>query len=142
MSRTRHPESAMQQALVQRCWRHAIAKEIYAIPNGGKRSKIEASIMKAEGVRAGIPDLHLPVRSGGCLTLYLELKCGKNKPSPEQEERIEALVGLGHRVVVVWDDWLLAWDYIERYLAGEFRPGRENVKPNFGVQRPAADPTE
>lgn len=133
--KTRHPESAMQQALVARCWRHPVARDIYAIPNGGSRRPVEASIMRAEGVRAGMPDLHLPVRSGACLSLYIELKCARNKPSDQQRERIDALVALGHRVAIIWDDWMTAWQYIERYLEGGMAPGWEEVRPNTEVQR-------
>jgi len=31
--------------------------EYFAIPNGGKRNKTEAAIMKGLGVRAGVPDI-------------------------------------------------------------------------------------
>lgn len=46
---------------------------MYAVPNGGSRRPVEAAIMKAEGVKAGVPDIHLPIRRGH-LTLYIELK--------------------------------------------------------------------
>ena len=51
----KHLESAHQQAYVARCRLHPVAKRIFAIPNGGKRSKVTAAIMKAEGVLAGVP---------------------------------------------------------------------------------------
>ena len=34
---------------------------LHAIPNGGKRDKVTAAKLKAEGVKAGIPDIFLPV---------------------------------------------------------------------------------
>ncbi len=46
---------------------------MYAVPNGGSRHLIEASNLKAEGVKAGVPDIHLPIQCGH-LTLYIELK--------------------------------------------------------------------
>lgn len=128
--KTRHPESAMQQWFIDACWRHPVARRIYAIPNGGKRSKIEAAIMKAEGVKAGMPDTHLPVARGGCIGLYIELKCGSNSPSDEQEKRIVELAEEGHAVAVIWDDWHLCWDHVQRYLAGEIKPGTiDRIKP-------------
>ena len=47
---------------------------LFHIPNGGKRSKTEAAIFKAMGVKAGVPDLCLPVARGGFAGLYIEMK--------------------------------------------------------------------
>lgn len=38
---------------------------LYHIPNEGKRSLKEGARMKAEGLKAGVPDLCLPVARGG-----------------------------------------------------------------------------
>lgn len=62
---------------------------LFAIPNGGQRNKVVAAKLKAEGVRSGVPDLFLPVprrtSSGIFLAgLFIELKAGKNKPTPAQ----------------------------------------------------------
>lgn len=119
----------MQQTLMLACWRHPQAKYIYAIPNGGGRSKIEAAIMMGEGVRAGIPDLHLPIAVGPFHSLYVELKCGRNTPSDKQEKWLADLSSFGHATAVVWDDWHLAWGVIERYLAGQLEPGVHRIKP-------------
>lgn len=124
----RHPESLMQQSLVQRCAHHPVLRHVYAIPNGGYRSRIEAAIMKGEGVKPGMPDLHLPVAAGPFHSLYVELKVGTNKPSPEQEERLAELQALGHAVAVVWDDWQLALAHMEAYLAGQAETG-VRIKP-------------
>jgi hypothetical protein len=40
---------------------HPELELIYAIPNGGKRDKVTAAKLKAEGAKSGIPDLFLPV---------------------------------------------------------------------------------
>ena len=53
---------------------------LYAVPNGGKRNIKVASKLKAEGVRAGVPDLHLPVARGGFHSLYVEMKTVDKKP--------------------------------------------------------------
>lgn len=47
---------------------------LYHIPNGGKRDAKTATILKRQGVKAGVPDLHLPVARGGYHGLYIELK--------------------------------------------------------------------
>jgi hypothetical protein len=60
---------------------------MHAIPNGGTRGgdKRSASIaganMKAEGAKAGVSDLHLPVARQGYQSFYIEMKApGKIKP--------------------------------------------------------------
>lgn len=74
---------------------------IYAIPNGGQRNAIVAAKLKAEGVQAGIPDLHIPVAKGGYHSLYVEMKNGKKgRLSDLQKEMITRLESLGHKVVV------------------------------------------
>lgn len=124
-----HPESAVQRAYIDACMHYPPARSVYAIPNGGKRSQIEAAIMKGEGVRPGMPDTHLPVAAGPCIGFWVEFKCGVNKPSDDQDERIADLVAHGHHVAVVWDDWTLAWEHLHKYLAGKLTPARVDIKP-------------
>ena len=50
------------------------ASLIFAIPNGGQRSKITGAKLKLEGVRAGVPDLFLPVARHGYHGLFIEMK--------------------------------------------------------------------
>lgn len=76
-------------------------KNIYAIPNGGKRGKAAAGKMKAEGQRAGMPDLCLPVALLGYHALYIEVKTPKGRASPIQKEVIERLRNQGNAVAVV-----------------------------------------
>lgn len=66
-------EGIEQRQLFEWATRVPVLSMMYAVPNGGSRRPIEASIMKAEGVKAGVPDVHLPVRRQH-LTLYIELK--------------------------------------------------------------------
>lgn len=91
---------------------------LHAIPNGGKRNKIVAAKLKAEGVRAGIPDLMLPVARQGYHGLYIEMKAGRNKPTAKQLEKKVALEGQGYRVAVCWG-WEAAAREIESYYSCE-----------------------
>lgn len=47
---------------------------IYHVPNGGQRHKLVAIKLKEQGVKAGVPDLVLPMARGGYFGLYLEFK--------------------------------------------------------------------
>jgi VRR-NUC domain len=76
---------------------------IYAIPNGGKRNKIVAAKLKAEGVLAGVPDLHIPIAKKGFHGLYIEMKAGKNKASDSQIEVMGKLKNEGHLCAVCWN---------------------------------------
>ncbi len=90
---------------------------LHANPNGGLRNIQVARKLKAEGVKSGIPDMTLPVPVGKYHGFYLELKHGKNKPSPEQINWITALRQKGYCVEVAWG-WEAAIQTIKDYLEG------------------------
>lgn len=75
---------------------------IYAIPNGGMRNKAVAGKLKAEGVKAGMPDLCLPVPSDLYCGLYIEMKDTDGKVRKTQNEKIARLQEAGHKVVVCY----------------------------------------
>lgn len=69
---------------------------LFAIPNGGLRSKSTALALRSEGVSAGIPDLMFP-----SLFAYIEMKRQKRGVvSPEQKEWLEYLASVGYKVRV------------------------------------------
>lgn len=70
-------------------------KLLHHIPNGGSRNKAEAAHLKRQGVKAGVPDIFLPVARGGYHGLYIELKFGKNKTSKNQDKWLSALSAQG-----------------------------------------------
>jgi hypothetical protein len=92
---------------------------LFAIPNGGKRDKITAAKLKAEGVKAGVPDLMLPVARGGYHGLFIELKVGDNRPSQLQRDWIARLQGQGYYCAVCWD-WTQAVEMFLSYLDGVY----------------------
>ncbi|MDD1976948.1 VRR-NUC domain-containing protein [Pseudomonas tussilaginis] len=81
----------------------AAAKLIYHVPNGGHRHKLVALKLKEQGVKAGVPDLVLPMARGGHFGLYIEFKA---KPpfdaavSPSQDAYIQALLEQGYLAIV------------------------------------------
>ena len=69
---------------------------IFAIPNGGARSKATAGRLKAEGVSPGVPDLFIPAWG-----LWVEMKRSKGGSlSPEQKDWIQYLESVNYRVLV------------------------------------------
>lgn len=91
-------------------------KCLYAIPNGGHRHAATAAKLKAEGVKAGVYDLHLPVARGGFCGLWIELKAGKNKPTASQNEWRDLMIEQGHDTAVCYG-WHEAKNKIEEYLS-------------------------
>ena len=71
-------------------------------PNGGSRNAIEASKLKAMGVKAGIPDCLIMDQRKGYSGMAIELKVGYNKPSEHQLSIFDKLVDSGWLVVVSW----------------------------------------
>lgn len=88
---------------------------IYHIPNGGSRNKLEAANLKAQGVKSGVPDLHLPVPKGDSHGLYIEMKFGKNKTTEKQDWWLEQLRQQGYAVGICWTADA-AMDMIADYL--------------------------
>lgn len=78
--------------------------KFYAIPNGGKRNFWEAMKLKRTGVQRGVPDICVPIPSGGYHSLYIELKRQKGGVvSSEQRE---------------WLDWLNKAGFYARVAKG------------------------
>ena len=114
-------ESAEQQALFQ--WaayntgRLPELSLLYHVPNGGKRDVITAARLKAEGVKAGIPDLFLPVSRKGFHGLYVEMKAKGGRLSDYQKKWIKELEHQGYLVLVCYG-WQEASKEIQEYLEG------------------------
>lgn len=107
---------------------------LFAIPNGGQRNVIVAARMKAEGVRAGVPDLFLAVPSFGYNGLFIELKKPKGgRVSDKQTEFISELSERGYRVTVC-HGFMEAKQTIENYLKGAINneKGIQDAQGNHG----------
>ena len=91
---------------------------LHAIPNGGQRHVLVATKLKAEGVKAGVPDICLPVARGGYHGLYIEVKRSGGKPSLSQSGWIADLVEQGYRVAII-NDAQTVKDLIITYLKKE-----------------------
>lgn len=89
---------------------------LHHIPNGGSRDAIEGKHLKAQGVRAGVPDLCLPVPRGQYHGLYLELKAEKGRASDAQKWWGERLLAQGYFWIICYG-WENAVAVLERYLS-------------------------
>ena len=73
--------------------RYPVLELIHAIPNGGLRNKITARKLKKEGVKAGVPDVFLPVARSAknplfwySHGLYIEMKRQKGGTVTENQK--------------------------------------------------------
>lgn len=99
--------------------RYALAvSRTFAIPNGGGRSKREAGRLKAEGVKAGVSDVHCAFPNGEAHGLWIEMKRPDGgRTSSEQREWIETSEALGYVATVAHgaDAAMKAWrEYVDR----------------------------
>lgn len=88
----------------------------FAIPNGGARSPATGAMLKAEGVRRGVFDLMVCVSRGIFHGLFIELKAGNNKLTPEQKIFMEARIADDYSCVVCYSV-ASAIEELEKYLS-------------------------
>lgn len=91
---------------------------MFAIPNGGARSKVTGAMLKAEGVRAGVPDICLPVSRHGFNALYIELKAKGGRMQQNQVDWQQRLNDAGN-MAVTCTGWEAARECVEHYLSGK-----------------------
>jgi hypothetical protein len=105
-SKQRVTEADEQKALMQWAkWqegRYPELKLLYHCPNGGTRNKLEAANLKRQGVKAGVPDLFLPVPRSPKHGLFIEMKVGRNKCTDNQKKWIRNLLEQGYEVKVCY----------------------------------------
>lgn len=75
---------------------------VYATPNQGARAGKSGKMKKAEGMLAGVWDIHCPVAShdGEYVGLWIEMKVWDGELSPEQEAWATLMYERGHRLEV------------------------------------------
>jgi len=115
----RRPEQELQKC-VARYLDLALPEDAvwWHIPNGGARSKAEAGIFKAMGVKAGVPDIQVICRDAHKLpiTIFIELKATKSASlSISQKAMKLRLEGVGCPYFVV-SDVLQLEAYLSRYI--------------------------
>jgi hypothetical protein len=94
-------------------------RRTHAIPNGGGRTRREAGRLKAEGVRAGVPDIFVAIARAKTHGMYIEMKSSTGRVRPEQRAWLEdckqlKFVGIVCRSA---DEAFDAWrDYVDGYI--------------------------
>lgn len=117
--RTEHAEAVtLMKAVRYAEGKHPELRLLFAVPNGGDRHPAVAAKMKAEGVKAGVPDYLLPVARGGFHGLAIELKTATGSASREQKGWLADLRAQGYRAEVC-KGWQQAFDTLTDYLSKE-----------------------
>ena len=96
------PESAIQQQCVKwfRVVHSAYAGLLFSIPNEGRRTRANASRMKAQGIVAGAADLVLSVARGGFHALYIEMKSERGRQTENQKRFQNDVEKQGYKYVI------------------------------------------
>lgn len=127
-------EHDLQVSLINRCnamsGQYPELRLLFAIPNGaklpytvdanGERYSKQGAYLRAEGLKAGVPDLFLSVARGRWHGLYIEMKRPGNKPSDVQNQWLHDLAAEGYACVVCYSDDE-ALSTILTYLKGKLR---------------------
>lgn len=87
---------------------------MFAIPNGGERNRGVAAQLRAEGVKAGVLDIFLPVARGGFHGLFIEMKVGNNQASTKQLEFATEVSYQGFCTMLCYS-WEEAAESIKKY---------------------------
>ena len=102
----KHQESSLQIACVK--WFRMVYREpdylICTFPNGGSRSITTAQILKAEGSRAGMPDLVI-FAPNKCFFVEMKAKAGRMSDSQKEIEKILTGMGFNHYVCRSFDEF-------------------------------------
>lgn len=97
---------------------------LFAIPNGGARSKATAGKLKAEGVVQGVADLILLVPHIPEHALCIEMKTAKGRQSPEQKAWEKKVEEFGYKYAVCH-----SLDEFMAVVNGYLQQSGENPRP-------------
>lgn len=101
---------------------------LYHIPNEGKRSMRTGAQMKREGMKSGVPDLHLAWPMGKFHGLYIEMKRRAGEtPTQNQADWLENLHNAGYCVC-----WCRGADEAVQALVNYLKKGEIEYSPTKG----------
>lgn len=99
----RHIESQIQQSCFAwfRLQFPDLSMLMFAVPNGGSRRRIEAAIMKGEGVTAGVADILFLYPNEQYHGLCIEMKSKTGKQQESQKRFQQAVEAQGYQYAIV-----------------------------------------
>lgn len=111
----KNPEHELQVLAVQWFRLRYPKKTIFAIPNGGGRTKSEGGKLKAEGVLSGVSDLQCINPSKGYSGFFAETKWGENTLSDNQKDFFKKAEACGFFTFTYYtlDEFI---SYVENYF--------------------------
>ena len=133
-------ETTEQQAVIE--WslysrgRFPALKNLYHVPNEGKRSRAAGGIAKSLGLCPGVPDLILDYPAGRYHGCRIEMKYGKNKPTKDQEDWLKRLAAAGYFVAVCWSASAaiaLLTEYCSLTAGASMKEDRPELTAAYGV---------
>jgi hypothetical protein len=95
--------------------KYELLKFPFHVPNGGFRHISTAMRLKAEGVKPGVSDILILVPMHGFHGCIIEMKVGKNKPTPDQRQFLDDCHNFGYSDHVCYS-WLEAARIICQYF--------------------------
>ncbi len=132
-------ESGHQEAIFSWCdynkSKYPELELLYHVPNGGKRDAVTARALKRQGVKAGVPDLVLPVARCGYHGLYIELKAPGGKLEQSQIDYLQKTAQQGY-LTLICVGWQSAVQTLSLYLDGvypETKPIKTKSTPREGI---------
>lgn len=96
-----------------------VSDYLFAIPNGGHRHAAVAVELQKQGVKPGVSDLMLPVKTKDFSGLWVEMKAGKNGLSEEQASWFMKMHTQGY-MCVMCVGYKAAADTIAGYVGGVY----------------------
>ena len=91
---------------------------LHSIPNGANVTQRNRVRLVLEGLKKGMPDIHLPIPRGSYCSLYLELKSSRGRLSVYQVDALAMLREFGN-LCFVSRSIHESIRIIEKYLSGQ-----------------------
>jgi VRR-NUC domain len=81
-----------------------LADDFYHFANERRCSMQQGRLLKRKGVKRGVADFFLALPSNGKSGLWIELKVGEGKLSPEQKKFLARMLLRGFDALAVWGE--------------------------------------
>jgi hypothetical protein len=83
--------------------------QIFSVPNGGTRNKIEAMKLVATGLKAGVSDLIALFPNGLCVFFELKINTGKQSDKQKAFENSVKLLGFDYHLIYTFEEFRSKW---------------------------------